>query len=252
MKRLVALLSLALAVGGITSQATDYPTQLAKATAARQPFNLIGQVYFASGGDDYIGSGIAIRPRSILTAGHNLYDPDNGWSTDLLFRRGAYGDTVRSEQYAKQIYLLGGYRQSANHYGTSSIRTFASDTGGIRFSGLVANGASAAWAANPSLLTDNYRAKIAVGYGAEGQHSGDFPLYVIPDVRFSSTWGSFYESRGASFEGGMSGGPVFALGNDGKYYVAAIVVSGSDYPIVEGGIRVIDRLTASFIRNYLR
>lgn len=252
MKRLIALLNLVLLTGSITALATEYPVQLGKGLAGRRPFNLIGQLFFASGGDDYIGSGVVIRPSSILTAGHNLYDPDNGWSTDLLFRRGAYGETVRSEQYAKRIYLLGGYRQSANYYGTSSVRTFASDTGGIRFSRMVANGASAAWAAKPSLLTDNYRYKIAVGYGAEGQHSGDFPLYVIPSVGFSSTWGSFFESRGTSFEGGMSGGPVFALGNDGQYYVAAIVVSGSDYPIIEGGIRILDGLTASFIRNYLR
>ncbi len=252
MKRLVALLCLALLAAGASVHATGYPTKLGKKATGRMPFNLVGQLFFESGGDDYIGSGVVIRKKSILTAGHNLYDPDNGWSTDVLFRRAAHGDTVRSEHNAKRIFLLGGYRQSSTRYGTSSTRTFASDMGGVRFPEPIAKGAHAWWANDSSLLTNTSRYKIAVGYAAEGKYSGDFPTIVVPDRGFSSTWSSFFESRGAYFAGGMSGGPVFAAGNDGRLYVAAVIVSGSEYPFAQGGIRIIDAAAANFIWGYLR
>lgn len=252
MKRLVALFSLVLLAASATGYATDYPTVIGQAAAGRAPYNLVGQLFFASGASDFIGSGVVIRDRSILTAGHNLYDADNGWSTDLLFRRAAYGDTVRSENTGKRIYLLGGYRQSVSRYGSSSVRTFASDMGGVRFGAALAKGASAGWLAVPSLLTNASRFKIAIGYAAEEKHTGDYPMKVVPDRGFASTWGSFYESGGAYFEGGMSGGPVFVSGNNGRLYVAAVVVSGSKYPSARGGIRVIDSAASNFIWSYLR
>lgn len=252
MKRFIAALSLAFLAVSASTHATVHPTKVGKAAMSRSPYRLVGQLFFSSGGDDYIGSGVVIRTKSILTAGHNLYDPDTGWSTDLLFRRAAHGDTVGSEHYGKRIYLLGGYRQSVNRHGVTSVRSFASDTGGVRFGTALADGASAAWKAKPSLVTSSDRYKLAVGYGAEGRNTGDFPLSVVPDQGFRSTWGSFYESRGAYFEGGMSGGPVFAAGNNGSLFVTGIIVSGSDEPYSSGGIRVIDSTTANFIWNYLR
>ena len=89
MKRLIAALSLALLSVSASTHATVYPTKVAKTGMSRSPYTLVGQLFFASGGDDYIGSGVVIRKSSILTAGHNLYDPDTGWSTELLFRRAA-------------------------------------------------------------------------------------------------------------------------------------------------------------------
>jgi hypothetical protein len=252
MKRLVALLSLALLAASASVHATGYPTKLGKEAASHTPYSLVGQLYFASGGDDYIGSGVVIRPKSILTAGHNLYDPDHGWSTDLLYRRGAHGDTVISEHNAKRIFLLGGYRQNVTRYGASSVRTFASDMGGVRFPDLLAKGSHAWWTMDPSLLTSSTRYKVAVGYAAEGDYTGDFPTTVVPDKPFTSTLSSFYESFGAYFAGGMSGGPLFVAGNDGQLYVSAVVVSGAKNPYVRGGIRIIDSGASNFIWGYLR
>lgn len=231
--------------------AVTYPRTLAQQSARTYPYNLAGQLFFSSGNRDYIGSAVVIRPSSILTAGHNLYDPDTGWSTDLLFRRGTYGNSVLSEQYGSRVYLLSGYRQSATSYGTESLRAFAADTGGIRFSKQLAAGAYAAWSTNTALLTSTTTYKIAVGFGAEGSHDGDYPLYVSPTARFRQTYGGFYENTSIYFEGGMSGGPVFCRDAAGKVYVTGVVVSGSAPPYASGGMRILNSTVASLIRTYL-
>ncbi len=253
MKRFLAILLLAsTAAMGFASDA-DRPQTLALETARTFPYNVIGQLFFSSGASDYIGSGTVIRPSSILTAGHNLYDPQTGWSTDVLFVRGAYGRTSLSEHYASRTFLLSGYRANASRYGAEHVYTFAADIGGVRFPAAVADGAFAGWTTNRSLLTGPAY-KIAVGYGAEGEHSGDYPLFVEPVLGFRQTAGGFYENTSIYFEGGMSGGPAFVRNEKEDLYVAGVIVSGSsgvgDY--VSGGIRVINSAVASFIRNHLR
>jgi hypothetical protein len=234
------------------SHGVDFPDRLAKATATTFPYNMVGQLYFDSGGRSYIGSGTVVRAKSILTAGHNLYDPREGWSTEILFRRAAYGNTFKGENYARRLYLLGGYKQTAKQYGSSSARTFASDTGGARFGVLLAKGASAGWSTNTSQLTNSAVYKLALGYGAEGTHSGDYPLVVNPDKAFYSEYQTFYESSGAYFEGGMSGGPIFVSDSKGNLSVMGVIVSGSDFPYVSGGIRILDATVSTFIQGYLR
>ena len=155
MKRLLALLGAATLVLGVGARAVDNPTRLADDTAQNFPFNLVGQVWFESGNRDYIGSGTVVRPRSILTAGHNLYDPDTGWSTNLVFRRGAYGNAVKTVAYSNRVYLLGGYRQNATYYGQNSVRTFAADTGGVLFGKLLANGGYSGWTTQTKLADEN-------------------------------------------------------------------------------------------------
>lgn len=251
MKNVFAIFSLALMTLGSVAPAIDYPDTLARSSATSFPYNMTGQVFFDSGRSSYIGSGTVIRPKSILTAGHNLYDPQTGWSTDVLFRRGAYGTNVATEKYGRRIYLLGGYRKSANRYGSESARTFASDTGGVKFGAQLANGGYAGWSTDVSRLSKNGTYKVAVGYGAQEPHDGDFPLQVVPDRAFYSAYRTFHESRGAYFEGGMSGGPVFVSNSNGKLVVLGVIVSGSDYPYRSGGIRILDGTVANFIRNYL-
>lgn len=251
MKRFLSLLiSLALPAGA-SARAAEYPQQLDAETARGFPYTLVGQLFFAAGKTDYIGSGTVIRPTSILTAGHNLWDPVTGWSADLLFRRGAYGASVLSEQYGARIFMLSGYRGRAHNHGAEDVRTFSLDLGGVRFAKALAGGGSAGWSSRTSLLTGSAE-KIVVGYGAElGAHRGDHPLFVTPDFSFYRTYGAFFENDSVYFEGGMSGGPAFARDADGKLYVTGVVVSGSDEPWVSGGIRIIDAAGATFIRTYL-
>jgi hypothetical protein len=245
------LLTLALTAVPLT-QAAEYPRQLDAQTARTFPYNVSGQLWFSAGVTDYIASGTVIAASSILTAGHNLWDPMTGWSTDIEFRRGAYGREVLSQQYGNRILMLSGYRGRAHYYGVEDVRTFSLDMGGVRFANPLAGGGYAGWVAKPSLLTGSAY-KIALGYGAElGRHNGDYPLFVTPDFSFYRSYGSFFENDSIYFEGGMSGGPVFARDADGKLYVTGIIVSGSPEPWVSGGVRIIDTSAATFIRTYLR
>jgi hypothetical protein len=248
-KRLLSLLALSVFVFAASARAADLPKPTGVAFARTFPYSMVGQLIFTSGNSDYLGSGTVIKPASVLTAAHNLWDLRGGFSTDLLFSRSQYGASALSEQHASRIYVFAGYRESARRVGAESVRTFSSDMGALLFPKAVAGGATAGWWANPSLLNGVY-AMRALGYGAV-VHTGDDLLSVVPTRGFFSTYGAFYENTSIDIEAGMSGGPVFARGTDGKWYVAAVIVAGSDRPVA-GGVRVLNSAAATFIKTYMR
>jgi V8-like Glu-specific endopeptidase len=213
------------------------------------PNSNIGQLLFESGRYYYSGSGTVVRPSSVLTAAHNLWDADNGFSTDILFRRGQYGATQLSQQFASRIYVLSGYRENARRYGGESLRAFSYDLGALIFARQVARGSSSGWWANPALLRAGVET-IAFGYGGE-YHTGDDLLSVASRAGYQRVLGGFYENDALYFEAGMSGGPVFGTDVDGKKYVAGVVVASSTDPVT-GGIRILDSTAASFIRRYMK
>src|SRR5438045_1193412 len=75
------LFCLLLVASAPLAEAINYPRPLPSAYNNIYPFYLIGQVFFKSGPSDYIGSGTVAGAHSVLTAGHNVYDPDTGFST---------------------------------------------------------------------------------------------------------------------------------------------------------------------------
>ncbi|MDB6172780.1 MAG: serine protease [Chthoniobacteraceae bacterium] len=253
MKRLLAIAALLPVSFSVWAAEPVIPAAYPKPTGAQLaqtfPYSMIGQLLFENGRSFYSGSGTVIRPKSVLTAGHILYDFDGGWSTNLLFQRGLYGKTGLSEQYATRIYVLGGYRESVNRYGGDDVRAFSHDMGGLVFPKPLANGSTAGWSSDTSLLTGTSY-NIAFGYGAEF-HTGDDLLSVVPTAPFESISGAFLENRSLYFESGMSGGPVFARGDKGLLFVSGIVVSGSTDPVA-GGIRALNSTAAAFIQRYLR
>jgi len=243
--------SLVLAVLGLslTLQAYEVPEPLGKANARAFPYSMVGQLLFDNGNQGYLGSGTVIRPRSVLTAAHNLFDPKTGWSTDVEFRRSNYGDNdYLSRTFARRLYVLGGYRSNASYYGAESLLAFAKDLGGIVFREQPGAGGYAGWAADPSLLFGTAY-NILLGYGAES-HDGETLLYVEPETAFFRTYGPFLENDSILIEGGMSGGPVFAEMDDGDLYVTGVVVAASSRPPTSG-IRMINAKGATFIRTYL-
>ena len=249
MNRLLALFAFAALALAPHVRAAEYPTETGEELAHTFPYSMIGQLLFLSGGREFSGSGTVIRPSSVFTAAHNLYDYRGGWSTDVRFRRGQNGDSVLSRHRASKILVFGGYREVVAARGSSSVRAFARDIGGVRFSAPVANGGFAGWIAKPSLLTSGvYNA--AYGYGGEF-HSGNDLLQVTSRRPFQQVYGAFYENLSVYYESGMSGGPVFAQDTDNELYVAAVVVSGSFDPDA-GGARVINGKAATFIQEYLR
>jgi hypothetical protein len=239
---------LLLAVLTPSAEAINRPNTLPAKNARSAPYVLVGQLYFTSGNVDYIGSGTVVRPRSVLTAGHNVYDPDGGWSTDVEFRRSAYGASALTDVFATRLYVLGGYRQATNTYGPDSLRSFAYDAGGLIFGKALAGGAYESISSNPAYVGASY-VRVAVGYGAEF-HSGDYPLYVVPTTAFFPVFGSYWENRSMAVEGGMSGGPLYTRISSSAFVVSAIIVASSGPPEASG-VRRVDAAITSFVSTYL-
>ena len=243
------LLSLLVTVGGLT--AADHPHLLPLKLDRLYPFNLVGQLLFLSGGVEYVGSGTVVRPKGVLTAGHNVFDPAGGFSTNIHFNRGNYGTAVIAAQKATHLYVLAGYQAAAGTYGQDDVRTFAKDTAGLTFPLPLAGGAflptgSASYFLQAGIF------QISVGYGAEGNHTGDYPLYVEPTQAYTSTFGSFDENTSVYFEGGMSGGPNLTYSPWlQQYVVSGVIVSGATNPDA-GGIHIVDAAVSSFVASYLR
>ncbi len=241
---LTAVLSLA----SVSGQGVANPTLIGADLTKQFPYSMVGQLVFTSGNADYQGSGTVVFRRSVLTAAHNLWDADQGWSYDIEFNRARSGKTIAKHLFSSRSFVLGGYQTFAGRYGADSVRAFAYDMGGLRFSAPLADGSYAGW--RPDLRQLNGTTyNICLGYGAQ-IHTGDDLLYVEPSDAFTITYGAFLENSSLTFEGGMSGGPVFAEQKDGSFRIAGIVVAGSDNP-PSGGIRALNATSSQFISTYL-
>jgi hypothetical protein len=64
--------------GGETALPPDSPSNRLDPLAGVSPFNFVGALQIQSGGFSYRGSGAALSPNWVLTAGHNLDLNDNG------------------------------------------------------------------------------------------------------------------------------------------------------------------------------
>ena len=232
------------------AEAISYPRALPSNYNNIYPFYLIGQLFFKSGNVDYIGSGTIAGSYSVLTAGHNVFDPHTGFSTNFQFYRNTYGPSHSFPvQVPKQRFVFGGYQQAAQD-GPDTVTAFAFDAAGLVFPSFVhPAGLRAPSSGDPALLSMRYN-KVLVGYGAEGAHQGDYPLYSEPTTPFYQTNDHFYEDFSIYVEGGMSGGPLMVHLPTG-WAVMGIVVSGSTRPAA-GGVRMLDAKLKSFIATYLK
>jgi len=239
----LALSSSALAQTALAPQPT--PPEFVQA----MPFSLIGKLVFSQGDDWFQGTGTVIRPAGVLTAAHNLWDANRGFSTDVFFQRALAGEASEGTARASRVYVFGGYRDSARRGTSSDPRAFAQDLGIVLFPQPLAAGAAAGWWANPSLLL-TAAPTLALGYGA-ATHDGTRLLSVATQEAFGAVTGSFFVNGSVFYESGMSGGPLFARSAGGELLIAGIIVAGAeDGP--GGGIRVLDAAAAQFIRNYAR
>ena len=244
MKRTILLIALAL-LPLATGARSPRPVGL---TVARTfPYSMVGQLTFFSGDSAYVGTGTVVQPYGVLTAAHNLYDAEGGWSTDLIFKRAHYDDTELSSRFASRTYVFGGYQSSVQSYGGDNVRSFARDTGGLSFQTRPASGGYLGWTTDRNILISS-APKAAFGYGAQ-VHSGE-QLLVVGATPFHAVYSAFYESYDTEIEAGMSGGPVIATLADGSRALVGVVVSGADFPIT-GGIRIVNATTSDFILKYL-
>jgi hypothetical protein len=229
--------------------ATSYPKVLPEVYDGIAPFRLVGQLFFKSGSADYLGSGTIIGNRSVLTAGHNIYDGDTGFSTQLEFYRNTRGTRREARQFATRKLLYAGYQAAAGRYGGEDVRSFGRDAAGVQFGTAPWGQQKAAYSSDPDLFRMRH-VQLAIGYGAEGAHDGDYPLFVRPSTSFFRVYGAFAENTSIYVEGGMSGGPLVSQRDNGTYAVIGIVVSASRRPIA-GGVRMMDGGLTTFIRTYL-
>lgn len=247
MRTLLITASAAL-VFSLPTRAVENPEIFGAENTRTFPYSMCGQLLFYSGNDYYQGTGTVINSRSVLTAGHNLWDADEGWSYSLKFNRARHASQTLQKSTPSRIFVIGGYREATAAGGADTLRSFSYDIGGLRFASSPSDGTYARWKAAPALLTGTGE-KICLGYGAE-QHSGNRLLFVQPPRPFAPTRNAFYESRGITIEAGMSGGPVFCRTAKGNLVVTAVIVSGSESP-AEGGVRIINSAAADFINQYL-
>ncbi|HEX8312356.1 MAG TPA: trypsin-like serine protease [Chthoniobacteraceae bacterium] len=242
--RLILLLTLAASV----AHGQQYPQPVSEMSRQQFPYSMVGLLDFFSGSRIYTASGTVIAERTVLTAGHNLFDRRAGWSTDLLFLRAYHqGEAADEGQIASRIFVLGGYRPSVKRYGGNSFLAFASDLGLLRFTEPAGAGGHAGWTADRALLEANID-KVALGYGAE-DHDGEELLSVGTSSPFEKVFGAFLESDSLYFEGGMSGGPLFSRTTAGDLTITGVIVSGSVQP-VSGGIRSLNPTAARLIYRY--
>jgi len=68
----------AIMAGGETALPPDSPAARRDLLGAGSPFNAVGALQIASGGFNYRGSGTALSPHWVITAGHNFDLNDNG------------------------------------------------------------------------------------------------------------------------------------------------------------------------------
>ena len=253
MKTVFSILSalgvLFVTAGPVSAEGVSHPARLGASLTRKFPFSMAGQLIFRNGASDYQGSGTVVYQRSVLTAAHNLWSADSGWSTDVEFDRARSGASSASRQLANRLFVFGSYRNAAAQYGAESIRAFSNDLGGLRFNSMPASGMHAGWRTGADLLTGS-ASWICLGYGADA-HAGDELLMVKPSLGFTPVTGAFMENLSLSFEGGMSGGPVFCEVSPDELRIVGVVVAGSDNPPA-GAIRVIDVAGAAFINSYLR
>ena len=210
---------------------------------------MAGQLIFKNGASYYEGTGTVVYQRSVLTAAHNLWSPEAGWSTGMQFNRARNGISAASRQFANRLFIFGSYRNAAAQYGQESVRAFANDLGGLRFNAMPANGMYAGWRADTTLLTAR-TGSIGLGYGAE-MHGGDELLIVRSSAPFRPILGAFLENFSLTFEAGMSGGPILSEVAPNEFRIVGVVVAGSEKPPA-GAIRAIDAAGGAFITAYLR
>ena len=244
-----AFAAIFLAAGPVAVAGVSNPAPLGAELTRKFPFSMAGQLIFKNGAGYYQASGTVVNQHSVLTAAHNLWSAESGWSTQMQFNRARSGATIASRTFANRLFIFGSYRNAAAQYGPDSIRSFSNDLGGLRFNGMPASGMYAGWRADANLLTGS-AAGICLGYGAE-IHSGDELLAVRPGVSFIPALGAFMENLSITFEAGMSGGPIFFEVAPDELRIVGVVVAGSNTPPA-AGIRAIDAAGAAFINTYLR
>ena len=168
------------------------------------PFRAVVKVELDFDGDgsyDYVGSGAMIGSNDVLTAGHNLYDPDLGFVKGVRVTPGLAGSSEPfGSAYAKTVTVPTEYVTSGASFdydiGVINLSTDIGDTTG--WFGCEAN--TVASITDTSVNLAGYPADLA---------NGQYMYRAYDDI--DGTLGStrIYYDGALDSAGGMSGGPVW-------------------------------------------
>ena len=250
---LLSAISLAVAPAQTTALDQSNPYSIgAAATQGTAPYRFVGRISASFGPNDYIATGTVIRPYSVLTCAHILWDSTYGWAYNVYFERAYYNGTRLGLTRAAHKYVMASYASNALTYGSDSNAAFNRDLGGIVFSSGPASGQYATAWGNLKLLSGAWPT-MSLGYGAD-THTGEELLKCAPPLGTAYTYyqayaGSAYYYNDFFFlEHGMSGGPIFAKAG-ANWYVVGVNLSGDNYGM---GMHALDTPAVAFIACYLK
>lgn len=258
-----AALLLAPAAGRVSAQTGTSPIvavahDIGAGRSQKKPYSFAGRILDL---DALIqGSGALIRRHTVLTAAHVVYDPATGFGTSVTFERALYVDrranvNLRlSTQRATAVATLSGYQEAAPTGVTTA--TQSRDLGYLVITAAPVDEDFATYARQPSplfrdnSLTDPAVGRFVVGYPAE-TFSGSIMAYIVPTLPYVEAAPGNYNNFNYLSEGGMSGGPVFAVINGVQTIVGETTygTTGSfdDGTLAISGIRAIDKEADRFL-----
>ncbi len=250
-----ALVALSLAAGAHTSSGQSTTIQrahdLGLTLTQKTPYNFTGRIFdFDAVG---FGSGTLLRRHTVLTAGHVVYDPLLGFTTNTTFTRALYENYSLSKDPVTKAAALAGYQSAVNLTGTNNTNSaFAQDQGYLLLNDAPVDENWANFIANPALLTSSTTQFVVLGYPGV-TFDGRTMAYIVPQSPFVqlSTTGS-YTNENYIAEPGMSGGPIYVVldNSPNERYVAADTVGGIDDSTAEFNVsyvRAIDKTSNKFL-----
>ena len=245
-------------VAAQTSPIIAHPFAIGANRSQKKPYSFTGRILDLDAFTQ--GSGALIRRHTVLTAAHVVYDPATGFGTALTFERALYVDRKAninlrlSTQRAAATAVLAGYQDVAPTGVTTAAE--ARDLGYLVIAAAPVDEDFAPYArqAEPlykdNALTDPAVGRFVVGYPAE-TFSGSIMAYIVPTLPYVEVAPGNYNNLNYLSEGGMSGGPVFAVINNVQTVVGETTYGTpgtfDNGTLTVSGIRAIDKEADRFL-----
>lgn len=204
-----------------------------------------GRILFSSGGSDWICSGAVVNDSStsngysiVLTAGHCVYDGNDGWSYNFLYlpnfdAQPSYDCNTRADGCWRANLLTAHDDFVPEGFGSDeTVRVdYAFARVGLRIAGAGTaelDAATGGYGLNTASVADSVT-KWAFGYPAEGKYKGNDLIYCAgptsADPYGAPTWGV-----ACNMGGGSSGGPwIFGTTDPAVYTAGTLLTSVNSY-----------------------
>ena len=215
-----------------TTLATFYAIGLEH--AQNPPYDFTGRVFVDDDAEQAIGTGTLLRRHTVLTAGHVVYNPTEGFIQSASFSRGRYGNYDLSDQQVTSVQALAGYQSAlASDPNASSdgedLATLESDLGLMIVTDPPVDNNWGNYDADPTQLTNN-AGRFILGYPGV-TFDGRTMAYIVPTapyVEMGLTATGAYSNELYIAEPGFSGGPVYAVVNNEQVVVAELTAGADD------------------------